>query len=125
MSKIEQDFQKASKEFQRLQAELTATIEARQKLDYQQSESDLVLKELKKLRPENTVYKLIGPGLMPQDSGEAQQTVEKRLDFIEKEIERIETQLKTIGEKAEKKKTEIIKLQTEIQKSQPQPKVAQ
>jgi prefoldin beta subunit len=41
---------------------------------------------LKKLKPENTVYKLIGPGLMPQDSGEAQQTVEKRLDFIKKEM---------------------------------------
>ncbi|GHJ85617.1 hypothetical protein NliqN6_2019 [Naganishia liquefaciens] len=119
MSKLEQDFQKASKEFQRLQADLTSTIEARQKLDYQQSESDLVLKELTKLKPENTVYKLIGPGLMPQDAAEAKQTVEKRLDFIKKEIERIEAQLKTIGEKAEKKKTEIIKLQTEIQKSQP------
>jgi chaperonin cofactor prefoldin len=43
--------------------------------------------ELKKLKPENTVYKLIGPGLMPQDSGEAQQTVEKRLDFIKKEMQ--------------------------------------
>lgn len=32
------------------------------------------------------MYKLIGPGLMPQDSGEAQQTVEKRLDFIKKEM---------------------------------------
>jgi hypothetical protein len=91
---------------------LTNTVEARQKLDYQQSESDLVLKvrfhvlrqgqkfiatatysysfyhiqELKKLTPENTVYKLIGPGLMPQDAAEAQQTVEKRLDFIKKEM---------------------------------------
>ncbi|KAJ9108934.1 hypothetical protein QFC21_000256 [Naganishia friedmannii] len=120
MSTLEQDFQKASKEFQRLQADLTNTVEARQKLDYQQSESDLVLKELKKLTPENTVYKLIGPGLMPQDSAEAQQTVEKRLDFIKKEIDRIEGQLKTIGEKAEKKKMEVIKLQTEMQEQQQQ-----
>ncbi|KAJ9127944.1 hypothetical protein QFC24_000229 [Naganishia onofrii] len=120
MSKLEQDFQKASKEFQRLQADLTNTVEARQKLDYQQSESDLVLKELKKLTPENTVYKLIGPGLMPQDAAEAQQTVEKRLDFIKKEIDRIEGQLKAIGEKAEKKKMEVIKLQTEMQEQQQQ-----
>jgi prefoldin beta subunit len=38
------------------------------------------------LKPHNTVYKLIGPGLMPQDPEEAKSTVEKRLEFIKKEM---------------------------------------
>jgi prefoldin beta subunit len=101
---------------------MEATIAARQKLDYQQSESESVLKvslvsqspwqlidiradsysppisllpwhitgyitqELKVLKSHNTVYKLIGPGLMPQDPEEAKSTVEKRLEFIKKEM---------------------------------------
>lgn len=65
---------------------MSATIEARQKLDYQQSESELVLKELTILNPHNTVYKLVGPGLVAQDTAEAKQTVEKRLEFIRKEM---------------------------------------
>lgn len=66
--------------------DMSNTVEARQKLDYQQSESELVLKELNILKPHNVVYKLVGPGLVAQDTSEAKQTVEKRLEFISKEM---------------------------------------
>lgn len=99
-----------------LPPDLTATIEARQKLDYQLSESDLVNKELQSLKGEHTtIYKLVGPGLVEQDPQEAKTTVEKRLAFIRQEIERIERKLKELGEAAEKKRGEVIKLQADHQ----------
>ena len=77
-------------------------IEARQRLDSQQSENELVLKasrpnrspmlladatqEFALLKPHNTVYKLVGPSLVPQDQTEAKQNVEKRLEYIKTEM---------------------------------------
>jgi hypothetical protein len=38
------------------------------------------------LKPHNTVYKLVGPSLVPQDQAEAKVNVEKRLEFIRSEM---------------------------------------
>lgn len=38
------------------------------------------------LKDHNTVYKLIGPALVPQDATEAKSNVEKRLEFIRSEM---------------------------------------
>jgi prefoldin beta subunit len=38
------------------------------------------------LKSHNTIYKLVGPSLVPQDQAEAKQNVEKRLDFIKSEM---------------------------------------
>lgn len=92
-------------------AELTATVEARQRLDSQLTENEGVLKvsclcrsrevleslhlfalteadkqEMNLLKPHNTVYKLVGPSLVPQDPVEAKVNVEKRLGFIKSEM---------------------------------------
>ncbi|ODO04865.1 hypothetical protein I350_05475 [Cryptococcus amylolentus CBS 6273] len=90
-------------------------IEARQRLDSQFSENELVLKEFNILKPHNTVYKLIGPGLVPQDASEAKVNVEKRLEFIKSEIQRVESQLKEAESKAARKKEDIILLQQQFQ----------
>ena len=42
--------------------------------------------EFETLKPENTVYKLIGPVLVQQDQGEAKANVDKRLEFIRSEL---------------------------------------
>jgi prefoldin beta subunit len=87
---------------------MAGIIEARQRLDSQQSENELVLKvstarlalvfspcpqfsqlitqEFAQLKSHNTVYKLIGPSLVPQDANEAKANVEKRLEFITNEM---------------------------------------
>jgi prefoldin beta subunit len=108
---------------------MASVIEARQRLDAQQSENEQVLKvssrgcgcvavvrrlppelamrttsrihtpaypslqlppadrqEFASLKPHNTVYKLIGPGLVQQDPAEAKTNVEKRLEFIKSEM---------------------------------------
>ena len=89
------------------------------------------------MQPHNTVYKLIGPGLVKQEQHEAKTNVSKRLEFINKEMYahrtltptvltrqsalpltlvhlgyplislRVEDNLKDLSSKSEKKKTEV------------------
>ncbi|WWD16833.1 hypothetical protein CI109_101265 [Kwoniella shandongensis] len=112
---VQAQLQTQSVAFQKLEAELAGIIEARQRLDSQQAENEQVLKEFTLLKSHNTVYKLVGPSLVPQDSNEAKVNVEKRLEFIKSEIKRVEAQLKEGEEKAAKKKNEIIALQQQFQ----------
>ena len=44
------------------------------------------MQEFAALKAENTVYKLVGPVLVPQDQAEAKQNVDTRLDFIRGEM---------------------------------------
>ncbi|RPD77142.1 hypothetical protein L226DRAFT_459505 [Lentinus tigrinus ALCF2SS1-7] len=104
---LQERLQTASTEFQKIQADLSLAVDARQKLDAQLSENELVKKEFSSLTEENTVYKLVGPVLVKQDQTEAKHNVDTRLEFIRSEIKRVENQLKDLGEKAEKKKLEV------------------
>ncbi|KAG6896366.1 hypothetical protein C0992_008771 [Termitomyces sp. T32_za158] len=117
---LQAKIQLASAEFQKIQAELSITVEARQRLDAQLSENELVRKEFALLTPENRVFKVVGPVLVKQDQAEAKSNVETRLEFIRSEIKRVEVQLKDIQGKQEKKKIEIIEFQTALQQLQNQ-----
>ncbi|KAH9952636.1 prefoldin subunit 6 [Russula dissimulans] len=111
--------QVASNEYQRLQAELSNAVEARQRLDAQLSENELVKKEFATLTPNNVVFKLVGPVLIKQDQVEAKANVDKRLEFIRGEMfKRIETQLQDIEQRSEKKKSELVELQAQLQQTQ-------
>ncbi|KAI0350476.1 Prefoldin beta-like protein [Trametes cingulata] len=114
---LQERLQTASGEFQKIQAELASAVEARQKLDAQLSENELVKKEFASLTEENTVYKLVGPVLVKQDQAEAKQNVDTRLDFIKSEIKRVEGQLKELGDKSEKKKMELVEIQAALQQA--------
>ena len=46
----------------------------------------LMVQEFTLLKSHNTVFKLIGPSLVPQDANEAKANVEKRLEFIKNEM---------------------------------------
>ncbi|KAG6832306.1 hypothetical protein H0H92_003539 [Tricholoma furcatifolium] len=94
----------ASVDFQKIQAELSAAVESRQRLDAQLSENELVKKVAKRstqisnadmtsaqqefalLTPENKVFKVMGPVLVKQDQAEAKSNVETRLEFIRSEM---------------------------------------
>ncbi|WRT65374.1 uncharacterized protein IL334_002317 [Kwoniella shivajii] len=115
IASLQAQLQTSSIAFQKLEADLAGVIEARQRLDSQLSENELVLKEFTQLKSHNTVYKLVGPSLVPQDQNEAKVNVEKRLEFIRSEIKRVETQIKENEEKAAKKKDEIMGLQQQFQ----------
>ncbi|GAA6000263.1 tubulin-binding prefolding complex subunit YKE2 [Rhodotorula paludigena] len=107
-----------------LEAKLQATsgaftklenVEARQRLDAQKTENEGVKKELANLKPENTVYKQVGPVLLKQDQDEARGNVDKRLEWIEGEIKRTEANLKDLETKLESKKMELVHLQGQYQ----------
>ncbi|KAK1920860.1 Prefoldin [Papiliotrema laurentii] len=115
IASLQAKLQSSSLAFQKMEGEMAGIIEARQRLDSQQSENELVLKEFAQLKSHNTVYKLIGPSLVPQDANEAKANVEKRLEFIKNEIKRVEDQLNEAEKKAATKKNEIIALQQEFQ----------
>ncbi|KAI1791445.1 prefoldin subunit 6 [Ganoderma leucocontextum] len=115
---LQERFQTASAEFQKLQNDLSLAVDARQKLEAQLSENELVKKEFVALTADNTVYKLVGPVLVKQDQAEAKQNVDTRLDFIRGEIKRVEGQLKDLGDKSETKKTELVEIQTALQQQQ-------
>ncbi|KAH9851164.1 prefoldin subunit 6 [Lenzites betulinus] len=115
MAALQARLQAASTEYQSIQAELSAVVDARQKLDAQLSENELVQKEFASLSADNTVYKLLGPVLVQQDQAEAKQNVDTRLAFIRSEINRVEGQLKDLGDKSDKKKHELVEIQAAIQ----------
>ncbi|TDL21239.1 prefoldin subunit 6, partial [Rickenella mellea] len=109
---LEARLQAVNADYQKLQSDLSNAVDARQRLEAQLTENEIVKKEFDQLKPSNEVYKLIGPVLVKQDQAEAKANVDKRLEFIRGEIKRIEAQLKDIGEKSEKKKMEIVEIQT-------------
>jgi len=120
MQALQTRLQAASIEYEQIQDELTTIVRARQNLDAQLTETTAVQKEFEQLKPDNTVYKLVGPALMPHDQEDAKLNVSKRLDFISTEISRNEKKIKELQEKSEAKKSEIVEIQNAAQTLQQQ-----
>ncbi|GKZ01485.1 hypothetical protein MPSEU_001099100 [Mayamaea pseudoterrestris] len=76
-----QKFRRMQEELQELQGDL-------QTLTAQETENDMVRQELAIMTDSSIVYKMIGPVLIKQELDEAQQTVDKRLEFIRDEKEK-------------------------------------
>jgi len=91
---------------------------ARQQLDSQLNENNIVLEELKRLESEASVFKLIGPVLVKQDQEEAKQNVQKRIDYISAELKRHDGLIKDIEKKQETHRETLGKLQTQYQQQQ-------
>ncbi|KAF2121758.1 putative prefoldin subunit 6 [Lophiotrema nucula] len=118
MGDAQKKLQELSDEYQKLQGELSTSVEAREKLESQQQENTTVKKEFDLLADDANIYKQIGPVLLKQDKTEAVMAVNGRLEFIEKEIKRFENQIKDTQEKSEKVKMDIIQIQTQAQQAQ-------
>ncbi|CAG8437151.1 10660_t:CDS:2 [Ambispora gerdemannii] len=112
---LETRLETVTQEFQKIQKDLSNAIEARQRLDSQLQENEIVQKEFNLLKDDANIYKLIGPVLVKQEKTEAVSNVAKRLEYIRSEIKRVEAQLQDYTQKSESKKTEVIKIQTEYQ----------
>ncbi|GAW06055.1 prefoldin subunit 6 [Lentinula edodes] len=97
LQSLREKLQAASVDFQKVQVDLSNVVEARQRLDAQLSENELVKKEFAVLTPENIIYKQIGPVLVKQDQADAKSTVDTRLDFIRGEIDATERYRSKIG----------------------------
>ncbi|OAQ96261.1 hypothetical protein LLEC1_01585 [Akanthomyces lecanii] len=109
--------QALSEEYQKLQQDLQASVDSRQKLDGQRQENLSVQKEFETLAEGETIYKLAGPVLLKQEKFEAENTVKGRLDFISNEMSRLENQIKETQGKIDNKRTEIIQVQTAAQQA--------
>ncbi|KAI9355415.1 Prefoldin [Zopfochytrium polystomum] len=112
---MEAKLEKEVAEFQSLQKDYSKAVSARSTLESQLKENEMVQKEIKNMKSDATVYKLIGPVLVKQDQQEAAANVSHRIGAISSEIKRLEAQIKTFEEKQEAKKMEIVKLQTAFQ----------
>ncbi|KAK2849460.1 hypothetical protein Q5P01_009294 [Channa striata] len=104
--------------YTQMQKDVSKSMSARQKLETQLTENNIVKEELGLLDSTNTVYKLIGPVLVKQDLDEAKATVAKRLEYINGEIQRYETLLKDMEKKSEQHREVLSSLQQEFQKAQ-------
>ncbi|XP_032411454.1 prefoldin subunit 6 [Xiphophorus hellerii] len=100
------------------QKDVSKSVSARQKLETQMAENNIVKEELGLLESSNTVFKLIGPVLVKQDLDEAKATVAKRLEYINGEIQRYETLLKDYQKKSEQQREVLTSLQQDLQKAQ-------
>ncbi|CAG5992711.1 prefoldin subunit 6 [Menidia menidia] len=104
--------------YAQMQKDVSKSMSARQKLETQLTENNIVKEELDMLDSSNMVYKLIGPVLVKQDVDEAKATVAKRLEYINGEIQRYESLLKEMEKKSEKHREVLSSLQQEFQKAQ-------
>ncbi|XP_078497747.1 prefoldin subunit 6 [Lissotriton helveticus] len=115
---LQKKLQAEVEKYQQLQKDLNKCMSARQKLEAQVTENNIVKEELDLLDVSNTVFKLIGPVLVKQDLEEAKATVSKRLDYINGEIKRYESQMKDMEKKSEQQREVLSKLQQDFQKAQ-------
>jgi len=115
---IQKKLQSELDKYQQLQKDVSKSMAARQKLEAQLTENNIVKEELDMLDSSNTVYKLIGPVLVKQDADEAKATVAKRLEYINGEIQRYETLLKEMEKKSDQHREVLSSLQQEYQKAQ-------
>ncbi|KAJ0002577.1 hypothetical protein NQD34_007726 [Periophthalmus magnuspinnatus] len=107
--------------FAQIQKDLSKSISAKQKLDTQLTENNIVKeasRELDMLDSANTIYKLIGPVLVKQDLDEAKATVAKRLEYISGELQRYDMLLKDMEKKSDQQREVLSSLQQEFQKAQ-------
>lgn len=115
---LQKKLQAEVEKYQQLQKDLNKCMSARQKLEAQVTENNIVKEELDLLDVSNMVFKLIGPVLVKQDLEEAKATVAKRLDYINGEIKRYESQMKDMEKKSEQQREVLSKLQQDFQKAQ-------
>ena len=79
----------ATKEFFELQKKFEQISERRRILIAQESENQMVSKELDLLENDAVIYKLIGSIMVKQSLDDAKNTVSKRLEYISSEIESV------------------------------------
>ncbi|XP_026990937.1 prefoldin subunit 6 [Tachysurus fulvidraco] len=115
---IQKKLQSELEKYQQIQKDVSKSMSARQKLEAQLTENNIVKEELDFLDSQNTVYKLIGPVLVKQDLDEAKATVGKRLEYINGEIKRYETLMKEMERKTEQHREVLASLQQEYQRAQ-------
>ena len=109
--------QEKLEKLQGMQKTQQKTLVARQSLDSKLNENKLVKDELDRLEDgESKVFKLIGPALIRQDTNDAKQNVNKRIEYITGELKRHDETLADLDKKTDELKEELQNIQTQMQK---------
>jgi prefoldin beta subunit len=117
MEAIQKKFEEELAKFQKSQTDLNRHIHQRQLLESQLTENSFVKEELDLLKSDDVIFKLVGPVLLKQDLVEANQNVQKRIDYIKGELKRHEQLIKDVESKQDGMKEKLTKLQTELQQA--------
>ncbi|MCQ2816266.1 MAG: prefoldin subunit [archaeon] len=103
-----------SKEYERLNREQGKIREGIQNYERKKAETELVKAEIEMVNEEEIVYKLIGPILIQQDSGDCKIQIDSRLEMIKKEISKLEKNYKENVIKMENKRKKVQDIQNTI-----------
>lgn len=113
---MQSHFEKEVEKLQSLQKQQQKTASARQLLEAQLQENQLVKDEMLNLEDGSKIFKLIGPALLRQETSEAKSNVDKRINYITGEIKRHDDLLKDLEKKLEESRSSVQSLQTQIQR---------
>ncbi|TRY52608.1 Prefoldin subunit [Cryptosporidium tyzzeri] len=100
-----------TKEFLETQKKFEQINERRRILVAQESENQMVSKELELLESDAVIYKLVGSIMVKQSLDDAKSTVSKRLEYITGEIESVNKSFESLQSKLVEKSNQLQKLQ--------------
>ena len=103
-----------TKENQCIEKEQSKIRVAISNYENKKAENTLVKKELALLDDEDVVYKLIGPILIQQETGDAKIQVDSRIEMINKEIHKLEKNYQTNTKKIEANRQKIADIQGKL-----------
>ena len=78
------------------------------------TENTIVKKELDLIDEEDVVYKLIGPILVQQETGDAKIQVDSRIEMINKEIHKLEKNYQNNAKKIDDNRKKIVELKNKL-----------
>lgn len=96
-----------TKEFLETQKKFEQINERRRILVAQESENQMVSKELELLEADAVIYKLIGNVMVKQSLDDAKVTVSKRLEYISGEIESVNKTFENLQSKLVEKSSQV------------------
>merc|ERR1712088_30729 len=91
-------FQKSYKDLQNIQQQVQEHQKAASKLEAQLQENSMVLSEVELVDADSTIFKMVGPALIEQDTDEVKMNVKSRISHIKDDIKRHEDQGKIVAE---------------------------
>eukprot|EP00979_Chaetoceros_neogracilis_P000383 scaffold90_cov223-Chaetoceros_neogracile.AAC.2 len=102
-------------QFRSIQEEVQKLRNDQQMLMQQQSENEMVKQELDLLDDSAQVYKMVGPVLMKNETDDAKQTVDQRLELINGELKKAEKNVKDKEEQGREIAKKVQEMQSALQ----------
>lgn len=103
--------------FRELQEELEKLHTDVQLLGGQEAENEMVLQELDLISDDSSVYKMVGPVLIKQDTEDSRQTVRKRLEFIRGEKEKLQSKVTAKEKRGQELSAKVQQMQAQLQQT--------